>query len=246
MSRILGGWSASPKNTGESGQLDGGSPRLDGGSCLPIGDTSTVMSKNEAPDLVIARFQDYFGRRSVWQRRLWVPGTITLLQESSEAAQLFELGFLREGVVGQLARSAEIQAGPDHGLGSKGVRDSIRRALERLTKDPTASRYQLDILLEDAGPSYLSNWREEFVKSPAAMATEKVSRLVAGHLLVWVSALRSCTDGARGSKREGSQPRSPRSSTRLTRSLAVLSETGLFSSRYLRSAACSNVCLRSG
>ena len=34
---------------------------------------------------VLARFLDYSGRRTNWQRRLWNPGTVTVLRETLEA-----------------------------------------------------------------------------------------------------------------------------------------------------------------
>ena len=141
------------------------------------------MSENEAPDLVIARFQDYFGRRSFWQRRLWAPGTVMLLQEAAEAADMFQRGLLREGLLKQLASSATIQAGSDLGLGGPGTRNSIRQALATLATEPRIAKYQLDLLVEDAPTSYLTNWHREFEKNPAAKPTENISRLVAGHLL---------------------------------------------------------------
>lgn len=45
---------------------------------------------------VVARLLDYFGRGTNWQRRLWNPGTVTVLQETLEAVDLLATGPARD------------------------------------------------------------------------------------------------------------------------------------------------------
>lgn len=40
----------------------------------------------------MARLPDYFWRRTNWQRGLWNPGTVTVLQEALEAVDLLAAG----------------------------------------------------------------------------------------------------------------------------------------------------------
>ena len=65
------------------------------------------MNAPEAPDLVVARLLDYFGRRTDWQRRLWNPGTVNLLAETLEALAFLETGHLRERTVVDLSASSD-------------------------------------------------------------------------------------------------------------------------------------------
>jgi len=140
------------------------------------------MSVPEAPHLVIARLLDYFGRRTDWQRRLWNPGTVTVIAEVLEAVEFLESGHLREKTVADLARTAERRAGPDLGVGTAGVRSALTTALRAATTDALA-RFKLEHLLEAIKPSYLQRWSDALAEQPGLVGTELASRLLAGHLL---------------------------------------------------------------
>ena len=101
--------------------------------------------------MVIGRLRDYFGRRTNWQRRLWNPGTITVLQEVSEAARLLSHGHFSNGAVQALAATAEIRAGRDSGIGPSAIRKVVNRCLREITQSQTA-RYKLEYLLHDGLP----------------------------------------------------------------------------------------------
>ena len=70
----------------------------------------TNMGEQEAVNLVLARLLDYFGRRTDWQRRLWNPGTVTVLQETLEAVDLLGSGHLRAATVEDLLATAKRRA----------------------------------------------------------------------------------------------------------------------------------------
>ena len=143
------------------------------------------MSAPEAPNLAIARLLDYFGRRTDWQRRLWNPGTVTVLHETLEAVNLLGSGHLRERTVTELVRTARRRAGPDRGLGSPAVRSALDDTLCSLQKAPAnpVARHQLELLLESIGANYLARWSSILATEAGALATEEASRSVAGHLL---------------------------------------------------------------
>ena len=84
----------------------------------------TALSERQAANLVVARLFDYFGLRTDWQRRLWNPGTVTVLQETLEAIDLLDSGHLRTGTVTELVNTARRRAGPDLGVGSAAVRST--------------------------------------------------------------------------------------------------------------------------
>jgi hypothetical protein len=140
------------------------------------------MPQGEAPNLVIARLLDYWGRRTDWQRRLWNPSTSTVLHEALESARELEAGQLREAAVRDLAGSAERRAGPDLGVGPSEVRALIVDTLRRLPKSMTARR-QLEHLLKAIATNYLRTWRDEFTSSPGVVPTEQISRVIGAHLL---------------------------------------------------------------
>jgi len=141
-----------------------------------------MVAEAEAPELVLARLLDYWGRRTDWQRRLWNPSAVTVLKETLEAAVELERGHLREGTVRDLAATAERQAGPDHGIGPSDFRSLIVETLREVDRSPAARR-QLEYLIDSAAENYLANWRDQFVATPGALPTEQVSRLIGARLL---------------------------------------------------------------
>ncbi len=149
----------------------------------PAPDCSTGDSQN-APALVMARLLDYFGRRTNWQRRLWNPGTVTVLEETLEAVNLLASGH-RAGTVKELARMAERRSGPDLGLGPPAVRSAMTATLRKLQESPEnlIARHQLDQLLTGVTTGYLARWSRVLSSDPEALAPEAASRAVAGHLL---------------------------------------------------------------
>ena len=150
----------------------------------PVSDLSTSDGQN-APNLVLARLLDYFGRRTNWQRRLWNPGTVTVLRETLEAVDLLASGHLRPQTVSELARTAQRRSGPDLGLGSPATRSALTATLEELRKSPEnrIARHQLDHLLTGIPPDYLARWRQILSDEPEKLAPEEASRVLAGHLL---------------------------------------------------------------
>ena len=150
----------------------------------PATQHSTRVGPN-APSLVIARLLDYFGRRTNWQRRLWNPGTVTVLQETLEAVDLLAEGRLLPRTVTELARAAQRRAGPDLGAGPPAVRSALNSTLEKLQNSPESpvARHQLDQLLASIATDYLTRWRRVLSAEPEALAPEAASRILAGHLL---------------------------------------------------------------
>ena len=132
----------------------------------------------------MARLLDYFGRRTNWQRRLWNPGTVTVLRETLEAVDLLASGH-RAATVQELARLAQRRAGPDCGLGPAAVRSALTATLHKLQEAPSnpIARHQLDHLLADTTTDYLARWRRVLSSDPEALAPEAASRTLAGHLL---------------------------------------------------------------
>lgn len=145
----------------------------------------TSLSEQEAVNLVLARLFDYFGRRTDWQRRLWNPGTVTVLQETLEAVDLFESGHLRAAAVEDLLATASRRAYSDLGVGAPAVRSALEAALSALRKKPAdaVSRYQLEQLLAGIEADYLARWSLVLADGAESLAPESASRFLAGHLL---------------------------------------------------------------
>ena len=143
------------------------------------------MSASNVPNLVMARLLDYFGRRTDWQRRLWNPGTVTVLQETVEAVDLLHSGHLRERTVTGLAATAARRAGPDRGVGPPAVRSALTAVLRSLQQAPAnrVARHQLEHLLGSIEANYLGRWSDILAVEAGALSTEGASRILAGHLL---------------------------------------------------------------
>ena len=132
----------------------------------------------------MARLLDYFGRRTNWQRRLWNPGTVTVLQETLEAVDLLASGH-RAATVKELAQMAQRRSGPDLGVGPSAVRSALTATLRKLQESPRSpiARHQLDQLLSGITRDYLAHWSQVLSSEPEALAPEAASRTLAGHLL---------------------------------------------------------------
>ena len=146
---------------------------------------ATALNERSVVNLVTARLLDYFARRTDWQRRLWNPGTVTVLRELLESVELLESGHLRSAAVQDAARIAQRRAGPDLGMGASAVRSALQTALAGLQQDPAdlVAKHQLDFLLAAAETDYLQNWGAANPDDVAAFGAESISRLLAGHLL---------------------------------------------------------------
>jgi len=132
----------------------------------------------------MARLLDYFGRRTNWQRRLWNPGTVTVLQETLEAVDLLASGHRGEAVK-EPARMAQRRSGPDRGLGTSADRSALAATLRQLQESPGSliARHQLDQLLTSITKDYLARWSRVLSSDPNALAPEAASGTLGGHLL---------------------------------------------------------------
>ena len=137
----------------------------------------TALSERQAANLVVARLLDFFGLRTDWQRRLWNPGTVTVLQETLEAVDLLDSGHLRPGTVTELVKTARRRAGPDLGVGSTAVRSTMEATLGMLQKSPDdrVARHQLEGLLISVEANYLTRWSAVLVDDVEALAPESAS-----------------------------------------------------------------------
>lgn len=137
-------------------------------------------------DLVMTRLHDYCGRRTDWHRRLWNPGSVTVLRETLEAVDLLHSGYFGSKTVTGLVETARRETGSDRGLGSPAVRSAITTALDLLEKKPEnkIARHQLEYCLRNIEENYLKRWKNALVSSKSeSLTSEKASRLLAGHLL---------------------------------------------------------------
>lgn len=139
------------------------------------------MSGREEVEYVVARLTDYWGRRTPWQRRLWNPGSIAMLDEVLEASRLLQLGHLRKEGVAELARVVEVQFGRDNGIGP--ARNAVQKALRAVSTDSDAVR-QLVYARASIGDGYLMRWRDAIAAGNAKPSElELVSRVIGAHLL---------------------------------------------------------------
>lgn len=145
-------------------------------------DDSGCETPQQQTKLVTARLLEYSGRRTPWQRRLWNPGMVTVLQELLEAVEFLGDGHLRPKSVGDLAHRAEIRAGKDLGIGSPSFRAGLTRCLKKIHED-ALGRHKLEHFIQTISPGYLRRWREAIADNPGAISPERASRVLAGHLL---------------------------------------------------------------
>ena len=153
------------------------------------------------PNLVMARLLDYFGRRTDWQRRLWNPGTVTVLQETVEAVDLLHSGHLRERTVTGLAATAQRRAGPDRGVGPPAVRSALTAVLHSLQQAPAnrVARHQLEHLLGSIEANYLGRWSDILaVEAGALFHRGSFKNPRRATCWAWASAPTTCTGGRRG------------------------------------------------
>ena len=177
---------------------------------------ATTLSERQATNLVVARLFDYFGLRTDWQRRLWNPGTVTVLQETLEAIDLLDSGHLRTATVIELVKTARRRAGPDLGVGTAAVRSTMEATLGKLhnAPDDRVARHQLEDLLTNIESNYLARCSTVLTDDAEALAPESASRLLAGHLLGMRYSPTTCIGGQRGLQRTSLRARSPNSSAR--------------------------------
>jgi hypothetical protein len=130
---------------------------------------------------VMSRLQDYWGRNTTWQRRLWNPGTISMLGEVKESALLLHEDHLAERQVKEFAQATRAQVGRDLGLGSDSLRQAVNLALSQIPDDQAVRR--LGHLIDEISPKYLQNWRQAWGDSRSSTELELTSRKLAGHVL---------------------------------------------------------------
>jgi len=133
-------------------------------------------------DYVTARLLDFWGRRTPWQRRLWNLGSVCLLREVIETANMLSAGHFRPGTVANLAQSAIPQVLQDEGLGSKFLRQELKESLKLVDKDTSAVR-RLEILTEDIAPKYLEHWLLFLATPGSKIRCEFLARSLGAHLL---------------------------------------------------------------
>ncbi len=134
-----------------------------------------------APDEhVVARLRDYWGRRTPWQRRLWNPGSLLLLEELVEGGEQFREGLLKQGSLRDLGARAKVRLGQDIGLGDGEARTRLQDALGTIESAQRVD--EVAYFLERARGGYLKRWRD-YVSGGGAVGSERLSRLIGGHLL---------------------------------------------------------------
>jgi hypothetical protein len=141
------------------------------------------MAAREDVELIVARLRDYWGRRTPWQRRLWNPGSLSMLDEVIEAVSLLQQGQLRSEGVRELAQSVSVQIGRDPGIGVGEVRRATQDALKHV-HDNSDSVRRLQYLRAAADDEYLRRWTAHLsAGSGTASQVEFTSRALGAHLL---------------------------------------------------------------
>lgn len=136
-------------------------------------------SSEDSTQLLVARLFDFFGRRTPWQRRLWMLGTCECLNEVVE--------FTEASL--QVGRGAELllayrrflagELGKDNGLPST-LEEQTKCLIKK--KDFTASDLPLlRSLSTDIAAQYVESWCERLRRG--GWPVERTARAIAAHLL---------------------------------------------------------------
>src|SRR5712691_3481514 len=131
---------------------------------------------------VVARFLDFVGDRSPWQRRLWTVGTLLRLAEVEEAVSLSSAASgLHEATVKQAMASARELAREDPGIGSPKERSRVAQLLSTTIQAGSEEHHRLREIIDSARPRYLARWAAAVAVAP--LRIEFSARLIAAHLL---------------------------------------------------------------
>ncbi len=144
---------------------------------------STMLSVNPYSEHVSARLLDFFGHRTLWQRRLWGVGICLVLHEILEASQAVQAGALSEAALKNLCEDALRLARPDpafhHLMGTLAAQ--LRE--ERAGLAPQGHRHAvIRHVADEAAKNYLGVWAG-VVESSQRPKPERAARAIASHLL---------------------------------------------------------------
>ena len=141
-----------------------------------------MLHDTAASVAVAARLEEFWGRSTPWQRRLWSVGTVAALKEVVEASTAASEAVLSNGSVRSLQSEAERVAGRDPGVGDVNTRRQLQSVLRG---DLTAGRVgwrKLRAIVPLVQRGYLRRWATE-IKGVRQQEQEQAARYIAGHLL---------------------------------------------------------------
>jgi hypothetical protein len=132
--------------------------------------------------LVVARFLDFFGSKTQWQRRLWGSGIVLTLREVLEASQAVRAGILHAETLGDLTNFAGTVAGRDPGVGTAENKHALQNALKKTMVPEGVESSAVKLIVSDLENHYLDRWKDAIVagKHPGP---ERTARAIAAHLL---------------------------------------------------------------
>jgi hypothetical protein len=126
---------------------------------------------------------EFFAVHAPWQRRLWTPGAELRLREVLEAAEGVAARALMQPSLDWYARAFADRVNVDPGLGDTAQRTLLRTALARGLVVGSENERVLRHLAEDVHERYLERWKEALTPEQHGHQSERVARLLAGHLL---------------------------------------------------------------
>ncbi|MEB2311795.1 MAG: hypothetical protein OZ928_08080 [Polyangiaceae bacterium] len=142
-----------------------------------------MLDVNPYADHVAARFLDFFGRATRWQRGLWSVGLILTLREVLEASEAVREGVLSQDALKYLLDHARRLAGPDPGVGEEPRRKSL---LACLAGDLAYKGHDFRVLRQtvpELEENYLDRWAVALRRSAPPTGPERAARAIAAHLL---------------------------------------------------------------
>lgn len=142
-----------------------------------------MLTSDAYAEHVVARLLDYFAIRGPWQRRLWIVGSLTVLDEVVEAGIAVRDGVFHERILGELRDEATARIEDDHGIGDQTTRRALRKALKRPLVAGGLGTNQVGQLAHASRQRYLGNWGAALDGGAQPVGPERVARDVASHLL---------------------------------------------------------------
>lgn len=131
---------------------------------------------------VVARFLDFFGSKTQWQRRLWGSGIVLTLREVLEASRAGREGSLKAETLGDLTNFAATVAGRDPGIGTAEDKQALQGALKKTMVPDGVEFSTVKLVVLDLEKHYLGRWKDAIV-AKTHPGPERTARAIAAHLL---------------------------------------------------------------
>lgn len=128
----------------------------------------------------LARLGDFFGARTLWQRRLWSLGSVLALREVAEAAGAVQESVLSEAAFRDLVEEVLRQTSQDPAC--RPILPTLKACMTGAIADGSYRKHVVLQAVASLNPTYLSDWAGTLEREEKP-GPERAARAVAAHLL---------------------------------------------------------------